>query len=133
MHSDGLLLKTIIIMSVAVLFATGGDILMSRGMKAVGDIKITGLKSLWNTGVRIFTNLMVWGGIGCMASFFFLWLYVLTWADLSLALPMSALTYVLNAFLAKPLLGERVSPMRWAGTLLIFIGVVAVAFSEVVH
>lgn len=122
-------MKTILVMLVAVVAATVGDILMSQGMKSVGEVKITGVGSLWSTGVRIFTNARVWGAISLMMTFFFLWLSVLSWADLSVALPMTALTYVLNAMLAGPVLGERVSPLRWAGTLLIFLGVVLVTLS----
>ncbi len=116
-------------MFLAVVAATIGDIFMSQGMRAVGEIRITGLFSLWRTGVRIFSTWKVWVGISLAAAFFFLWLSVLSWADLSLALPMTALTYVLNAALAGPLLGEKVSPLRWLGTLLIFVGVVAVTLS----
>jgi len=123
------LFRTIVIMLLAVAAATVGDIFMSQGMRAVGEIRITGLGSLWRTGVRVFTTWKVWVGILLAATFFFLWLSVLSWADLSLALPMTALTYVLNAALAGPFLGERVSGLRWLGTLLIFAGVVAVTLS----
>jgi drug/metabolite transporter (DMT)-like permease len=123
------LFRTIVLMFLAVVAATVGDIFMSQGMRAVGEIRITGLGSLWRTGVRIFSAWKVWIGILLAATFFFLWLSVLSWADLSLALPMTALTYVLNAALAGPFLGERVSGLRWLGTLLIFAGVVAVTLS----
>ena len=123
------LARTVVVMLLAVLAATAGDILMSQGMRAVGEVRITGLASLWRTGVRIFTTGKIWAAITMMATFFFLWLSVLSWADLSLALPMTALTYVLNAALAGPLLGERVTLLRWIGTLLIFAGVVAVTLS----
>ncbi len=102
---------------------------MSQAMRALGEVRITSLIGLWRTGVRVFTTGRIWAAISMMATFFFLWLSVLSWADLSLALPMTALTYVLNAALAGPLLGERVSPLRWIGTLLIFAGVVAVTWS----
>lgn len=123
------LIRTVVVMFLAVLAATIGDLLMSQGMRSLGEVRITGLSSLWRTGVRIFTTGKIWAAISMMCTFFFLWLSVLSWADLSLALPMTALTYVLNAFLAQPFLGERVSPIRWAGTLLIFVGVIAVTLS----
>lgn len=123
------LTRTIVVMVVAVLAATVGDILMSQAMRAIGEVRITGLSSLWRTGVRVFTTGKVWAAVSMMCTFFFLWLSVLSWADLSLALPMTALTYVLNALLAGPYLGEKVTALRWWGTLLIFAGVVAVTMS----
>jgi len=126
------LTRTVVFMVFAVVAATAGDILMSQAMRRLGEVRITGLASLWRTGVRVFTTGRIWAAISMMATFFFLWLAVLSWADLSLALPMTALTYVLNASLAGPLLGERVSPLRWVGTLLIFAGVVAVTWSGAV-
>jgi drug/metabolite transporter (DMT)-like permease len=43
-------------------------------------------------------------------------------ADLSYILPVTAIGYVLAAWLGKTFLHETVSPQRWLGTLLIFIG-----------
>jgi drug/metabolite transporter (DMT)-like permease len=42
---------------------------------------------------------------------------------------MQALNYVLVAFLAQYILGETVSPLRWAGTLLVCLGVVLITKS----
>ena len=65
-----------------------------------------------------------------LAVFFFLWLAVLSWEDLSVALPMQALNYVIVAFLSQYFLGEVVSPLRWAGTLLVCIGVIMITKSS---
>lgn len=122
--------KTMLVMLFAVFMVTIGDIWMSQAMKGIGEIKIVDLMSVWNTGVRIFTTPKVWMAIACMASFFFLWISVLSWADLSFVLPVTALTYVLNAAMAPYLLGEHISPTRWLGVLLITAGVAVVVFSE---
>jgi len=65
-----------------------------------------------------------------IAVFFFLWLAVLSWEDLSVALPMQALNYVLVAVLAKYYLHEQVSPLRWAGIVLVSIGVMMITRSS---
>lgn len=121
--------RTVGVMLVAVVAVTAGDLFMAQGMKAVGEIRLDGLASLGRTAWRILRTPKIWAAISMMASFFFLWLSVLSWADLSLALPMTALTYVLNALLAGPVLGERVTLLRWLGTLLIFAGVLLVTLS----
>lgn len=47
---------------------------------------------------------------------------LLSLADLSYILPVTAVGYVLSALLGLTFLGETVTPERWAGTLLIFAG-----------
>ena len=47
----------------------------------------------------------------------------LSWADLTYVLPATSLGYVLLALVAKFLLHEQVSPMRWLGIALITGGV----------
>lgn len=130
MTLDPKTVKTISLMLVAVTAVTFGDIFMSQAMKGIGEVKITGLRSLFDTGFRVFTTPKVWLAISLMATFFFLWLAVLSFADLSYALPMTALTYVLNGALVGPLLGETVTPARWAGIVLIAMGVALVSITS---
>jgi drug/metabolite transporter (DMT)-like permease len=54
-------------------------------------------------------------------------LSLLSWADLTYVLPITALGYVLAALLGAFALGERVSLSRWAGILLITAGVAVVS------
>jgi drug/metabolite transporter (DMT)-like permease len=51
---------------------------------------------------------------------------VLGLADLSFVLPLTAIGYVFAALLGRFILHEQVSPQRWLGTALIFIGVAVV-------
>jgi drug/metabolite transporter (DMT)-like permease len=48
---------------------------------------------------------------------------LLSWADLSYVLPVTALGYVLTVFMGRVFLLEHVSWQRWAGALLIVGGV----------
>jgi drug/metabolite transporter (DMT)-like permease len=57
------------------------------------------------------------------ASFFFIYLTLLSRADVSLVLPLTAVDYVVVTILAQYLLGEVVTPIRWAGVGLIVAGV----------
>ena len=47
---------------------------------------------------------------------------LLSLADLSFVLPVTAIGYVIAVFLGKMLMHETVTYQRWAGTLLIFAG-----------
>ena len=51
---------------------------------------------------------------------------LLSLADLSYVLPVTAIGYVIAAFLGKTFLSETVSGQRWLGTVLIFVGAVLV-------
>jgi drug/metabolite transporter (DMT)-like permease len=69
-------------------------------------------------------------GFVLLLAFFALYLAALSRLDLSYVLPMTASTYVLTALSAWLILGESVSPIRWAGTLAVTIGIVLVTDSE---
>ena len=130
MKAKSIMLKTLTLMLIAIVSATFGDIFMSLAMKGIGEIKITGVRSFWEIAVRIICTPRVQLATACLAVSFFLWMYVLSWADLTYVLPLTALTYVFNAFLAPPMLGEHVGGVRWAGVVLIALGVALVGFSE---
>jgi len=123
------MLKTLIVMILAVTAGTVGDILLAKGMKEMGDISAMNLRGILDAALRALTTPKLIIGTVMLAVFFFLWLAVLSWEDLSVALPMQALNYVLVAFLSQYFLGEVVSPLRWAGTVLVCIGVMLITKS----
>ena len=123
------MLKTFIVMLLAVTAGTVGDLLLAKGMKELGDISAMNLRGILNVALQALTTPKLIIGTAMLAIFFFLWLAVLSWEDLSVALPMQALNYVLVAFLSQYFLGEVVSPLRWAGTVLVCIGVMLITKS----
>ena len=125
------MLKTMIVMFLAVSAGTVGDILLAKGMKEMGDLSAMNLRGIMDAALRALTNPKLIFGTSMLAVFFFLWLAVLSWEDLSVALPMQALNYVLVAFLSQYFLGEVVSPLRWAGTVLVCVGVMMITKSSV--
>ena len=62
-----------------------------------------------------------------MAISFFAFMKLLSLTDLSFAVPVSAVTYVMETVLAKYLLKERVTRRRWAGAALVICGVILVS------
>jgi drug/metabolite transporter (DMT)-like permease len=125
------MLKTVIVMFLAVSAGTVGDILLAKGMKEMGDLSAMNLRGILDAALRALTSPKLIVGTVMLSIFFFLWLAVLSWEDLSVALPMQALNYVLVAFLSQYFLGEVVSPMRWAGTILVCVGVMMITKSSV--
>lgn len=124
------MLKTVVVMLLAVTAGTVGDILLAKGMKELGDLSAMNLRGILTVAGQALTSPKLIFGTAMLAGFFFLWLAVLSWEDLSVALPMQALNYVLVAFLSQYFLGETVSPLRWAGIVLICIGVTIVTKSS---
>jgi drug/metabolite transporter (DMT)-like permease len=125
------MLKTLIVMLLAVTAGTIGDILLAKGMKEMGDISAMNLRGILNAVSQALTSPKLIIGTAMLAVLFFLWLAVLSWEDLSVALPMQALNYVLVVFLSQYFLGEVVSPTRWVGTILVCIGVILITKSSV--
>jgi drug/metabolite transporter (DMT)-like permease len=110
----------------ATLCATAGDALLSYGMKQVGKENHAGIAFLWAT----LRNGYVGTGILLLTMFFGLYAHALSRADLSVVLPLTALSYVFAAVVASFILHETVTPMRWFGTCIIMVGVTVVIKSE---
>jgi drug/metabolite transporter (DMT)-like permease len=51
---------------------------------------------------------------------------LMSWADLSYVLPVTSLGYVASAIIGRFFLSEQITPVRWAGTILIVAGTVLV-------
>jgi drug/metabolite transporter (DMT)-like permease len=62
-----------------------------------------------------------------MAVSFFAFMKLLTVADLSFAVPVTAASVALETVLAKLVLGENVTALRWAGALSVACGVALLA------
>ena len=121
--------KTVVVMLAAVTAGTIGDLLLASGMKELGDLSTMNLRGILKVSLQALTTPKLGAGTAMLAVFFFLWLAVLSWEDLSVALTMQALNYILVAFLSQYLLHEVVNPMRWAGTVLVAVGVIMITKS----
>ena len=73
------------------------------------------------------SNVFVVGGLVIFALSAVIWLMVLSRASLSFAYPFASLSYLVIVLADRFVLGEAVSPLRWAGVLLIMAGIVLVA------
>jgi len=67
------------------------------------------------------------GGLGCYGFSVLLWIYVLSRAEASYAYPFLGLGFVIVALAGWLLLGEAMSPARFAATAVIVLGVVWLA------
>jgi drug/metabolite transporter (DMT)-like permease len=121
-------LRNYLILAGVVVFGACGDVFLSRGMKAVGEISFSNFHQLF----AALLNPWVLGGICLLILFFVSYLTALSWADLTYVLPATAIGYVVMALLARFFLHENVSVTRWLGIVLITAGVGFVAGGPVV-
>jgi drug/metabolite transporter (DMT)-like permease len=125
-HARRLQLKTVPLIVISILLGPLGNVLLGKGMKEVGHVELHGIGQLLPVGLRVFSSPTLWLGIACLIGFFLVHMLLLTWADYSYVQPATALSYATVAVLSYFLLGEFVSPLRWAGIALICFGVLVV-------
>lgn len=99
-----------------------GETTMKHGMNQVGELHLN-LEGLF----KAFTNPFVIGGLAIMFAAAILWLRVISREPLSWAYPMLALGYIPLLLTSHQVLGETVSPARWAGVIVVILGVTIVA------
>lgn len=121
------MIKTLALVMVAGLLGGTGHVMLSKGMKTIGDLTEAPGEVLAAMVVRAATNPWVLLGVALQASFFFLYVTLLSRADVSKVLPMTAFDYIVVALLAQSLLAEPVTAARWAGIGLIVAGVALVS------
>jgi drug/metabolite transporter (DMT)-like permease len=120
-------MRVIVALAVLVLGSTGGEIAITHGMKSVGEPAQLRPQAVLRFLGRAVRNAWFWTGVPLMALSFYALLLLLSWEPISLVIPASALSYVVGTFGAKFILGEDVSTARWAGVVLVCLGVALVA------
>src|ERR1700675_1255509 len=120
-------MRVILALAVLILGSTGGEIAVTHGMKATGEPARLRPRALLQFLGRAVRNGGFWAGLPLMALSFYALLIFLSWEPISLVIPASALSYVVGTLGAKYILKEDVNGMRWAGVLLVCVGVAIVA------
>ncbi len=120
-------MKTAILIAMIVLADSAGDVFITKGMKQIGEVSTLNLKVLLSTARRVLGNSSFLLGILFFSVTFFSFLAVLSWADLSLVFPATSLVYVVSTLGAKFILKETVTIQRWAGILMVCLGVALIS------
>lgn len=122
MHSR-LHAKTYFLIAVMVVTGPVGNLLLAKGMKQVGEIKVWPPSQLLPVFLRVFGSGTIWIGIACLITFMVTFMLALSLADYSYVQPAAALSYLVVAVLGAIFLHESVSLLRWAGIAFICGGV----------
>lgn len=123
-------MKVAVALSFAIIFGAVGDILMSAGMRRNGEVTVQRLGEIPPLLGHVFTNPYVLAGVLSMAIYFGSYITALAWVDVSVANPLTALSYVIATAYGFGCLRERIGLMRAAGIVLITVGAVFVGLSS---
>lgn len=114
--------KTRIFLIIVILSNPFGDLLLKHGLSLWGgDLGVSPAGY-----IRAIFNPWVAGGILLLILWFLSRMALLSWADLSYVLPMTAMGYVVAALLGRFFFNENISASRWFGTALIVAGIALV-------
>jgi uncharacterized membrane protein len=117
-------MKTEIILLFLIMVAgTGGELCVARTMQAVGPATDLRPGALIRLILRALQNRWMWLGFLLMAVGFFSLLEMFSLENVSFVVPVTALSYGFGALGGKVFLREQVTRKRWAGVLLVCLGV----------
>jgi drug/metabolite transporter (DMT)-like permease len=129
-EDDGVIVRTVVCLSIVILASTGGELLWAHAMKQSARLQVTGgstVTMLLQGGFRLRA---MWAGLMLHGLAFFALLALLSWSDVTFVVPATALEYVVGAAASVLLFREQVDQTRWAGVLLVCLGVAFICASE---
>ena len=121
--------KVLIAMTIATAAAAVGQIFVRQGMQQVGSLEAYAPVALMGYLGQALSNPYVVIGTALNAVFYFMFLASLSWADVTVVLPMTALEFGMAAILAVMILHEAVPTLRWAGIVLVILGVLLITLA----
>ncbi|HWE49453.1 MAG TPA: hypothetical protein VG273_06675 [Bryobacteraceae bacterium] len=125
MQATNLRARVYLFSFLTVISNVAGNSALTKGMHQLGDPGSTPLaliQALFHPWVAIGVTLLIVWTLTHMA--------LLSWADLSYVMPVTAIGYVVTAFAARFILNEAISPTRWAGIVMITAGVTIVGRTD---
>ena len=123
------MLRVNVIMLIAAFCAALGQILLRMGMRSNGPLESFAPQAFFAYLLQALSSPAVVAGTALNALFFLLLLVAMSWAEVTVALPLTATEYGIAAVLGIAILHEAVPPSRWAGIALITAGVILINLS----
>jgi drug/metabolite transporter (DMT)-like permease len=115
--------KTRLFLAVVIISQPLGNLLLTLGMKhRVLGSPLDYLGAIFSPYVATGIVLLIVWLLSRMA--------LLSWADLSYVLPLTAVGYIITACMGRLVLNEQISTARWSGTLLIVAGTALVGLTD---
>src|SRR5580692_12789269 len=115
--------KTRLFLTLVIISQPLGNLSLTVGMKH------RVLQSPWDYLSAMFSPYVA-VGIALLIVWLLSRMALLSWADLSYVLPLTAIGYIITAVIGSVVLKEQISMSRWSGTLLIVAGTALVGMTE---
>jgi drug/metabolite transporter (DMT)-like permease len=109
---------------VVVVSNTIGNLFLAMGLRKLPTFSLPSLPVYL---VSFISNGWILGGIALITLWMLSQLSMYTWADLTYVLPITTSSYIFTAFLGKYVLHQQISLTRWAGIVVISLGVLLVS------
>ncbi len=124
------MIRLLIVLCFGLLMEAVGVVLLSKGIKEIGDMAQVDPGEILRLVGRGATNRNILLGVAFEAGFFGCLLFLMSHGDVSFIWPLTALSFVLTTLAAKLFLHEHVSGLRWCGVLLIILGAGVITYTE---
>lgn len=118
-----------ILLAIIIVGGTTGELCVTRAMKVIGEVRTFYPHHILRVIGRALRVGWMWLGLSLMGLAFFTLLMLLSWENVSFVVPVTALSYVIGALGGKFMLGEEIEPRRWAGVILVCLGVLLVCIA----
>ncbi len=122
-------MTTVLLVGVIVVCFSFGDIALTRGMKQAGEVSSLRLAVLDEVGGRAIRSPFVLLGGALQIVAFVTFLAALSRRDLSYVFPLTATSDIVTTVAARYVLHERVTPARWAGVVIVSLGIALISAS----
>ena len=101
---------------------------LKQGMRTIGHFAFS-VENILPIGAKAIFNPFVLTGLLCYVISVIVWLMALSRVDVSYAYPLLSVGYIVTAFAGQMFFQEALGPVRWAGILIICIGVLLITRS----
>jgi uncharacterized membrane protein len=123
------MIKTILLVLAAEIAVTAGQILFKKGTGRLDRQNFKKFETYFEFIKKILKIPVIWAGLLLMGSGLFFWLVALAGSDLSVVFPLGSMQYVLVLVASRLFLKEKIDRKKLIGTLLVMLGVIAIARS----
>lgn len=111
-----------------VVLNAAAQLLLKAGTNAVGHFEFQS-QNIIPVGMQLAFQPFILGGMACYAISLVVWIMALSRVPVSIAYPMLAIGYLINALVAWQWLGEALSAQKLLGISFIIVGVVLITKS----
>ncbi|MGH2753085.1 MAG: EamA family transporter [Actinomycetota bacterium] len=126
-HSGRLI--SLILLLISVSFAVAGQVTLKSAMDRIGRIGGAQVSDAGDTLLRAAREPRLWVGLFLFGISALFWLVVLSRVPLSVAYPIVGISYILIVLFARVFLNEHVPTLRWAGVVVVAMGIAIIGLS----